>query len=608
MNGYRGKILNVDLTLGRSWEEDLNRDVCKKYLGGSGLAAHLLYTRTPREVEAFDPENHLIFMTGPLTGTIAPTSGRHAVVARSPLTGIWGESDVGGSWGKTLKQAGYDGIIVKGASNHPVYLALDCERAEIRDASHLWRRDTIEVDEILKEEIHEQVVTTSIGEAGENRVRFAAIMSDGLHGRAAGRCGLGAVMGSKRLKAIAVKGDADIPVFDRESLKRAVRAVVPGIRERTRSMNEFGTGGGVPGIEHIGDLPIKNWQAGEWKEGAEAISGQRIARDYLSGKYYCRSCVIGCGRKIHMQDDRYGLVEGGGPEYETLACLGSNCLIEDLPALLKANDLCNRFGLDTISAGGVIAFAMEAFEKGFLSEKELGYPLKWGDPDALLQMIQDIVKRRGAGDILAEGVKRAAQRLDPLTREFAIEVKGMEFPGHDPRAYNSLAVGYATSNRGACHLQAFSHQYENRIHPSDLGFQEIQDRFAVKEKGRLTAKAQDLMAIFDSLKLCKFILGGGLKLQDILSWTFAVTGEDFSPEEMMQLGERIFTLKRVINNRYGISRKDDTLPPRILTLKRGGGTEDNLPPLGLMLSDYYAYRGWDEWGFPTKEKLEELGI
>lgn len=608
MKGYCGKILRVDLSQGRVTPEALLEEDMKQYLGGSGMAARYFYQEMETGVGALDPKNPLLFFTGPLTGTRVPTSGRHVAASRSPLTDVWGEGDVGGTFGTALKKAGVDGLIITGKAANPVYLYVEDGQLEIRDAQHLWGQDTVTVDSILKEELHPTVVTSSIGKGGENQVRFAAIMTDGPHGRAVGRCGLGAVMGAKGLKAIAAQGGGTITAADDSRVREITKGILALAKKNTKGMADYGTAGSISSIESIGDLPIKNWSQGEWKEGAQELSGQRLAETYLTGRYFCGACIIGCGREVEMDHPTFGQVQGAGPEYETLACLGSNCLVDDLAAVVKGNDLCNRYGLDTISTGGVIAFAMEACERGLLTSEDMGFPLNWGDGEGLIRLIHQIAHREGIGDLLAEGVKRAANKLGPLAQEFAIHVKGMELPAHDPRAFNSLAVGYATSSRGACHLQGFSHAYESSLHPQDLGIPEMLDRFSRERKGELTARAQDLMAVLDSLKICKFILFAGVGLGDISAWTGAVLGQEFSPEQLLLIGERISNLKRLINLRYGMTRKDDTLPPRILTLKRGGGTGDHLPPLHYMLSDYYQFRGWNEQGIPSWEKLKELGL
>lgn len=608
MKGYCGKILRVDLTQKRVIREPIPEGFQEAYLGGSGLAAKYFYREMEIGVGALHAKNPLLFFTGPMTGTKVPTSGRHAAASRSPLTGIWGEGDVGGTFGTALKKAGVDGLIITGAAASPVYLFVQDGGLQIRDGQFLWGRDTMEVDDLLKSRLGDQVVTSSIGKGGENLVRFAAIMTDGLDGRAVGRCGLGAVMGSKGLKAIAVEGRGRITAADDPRIREITKGILSQVKKNSKGMTDYGTAVGMTGIEHVGDLPIKNWSLGEWKEGANRLSGQSLAESYLTGRYFCHACIIGCGREVEMDDPTFGQARGAGPEYETLACLGSNCLVDDLAAVVKGNELCNRYGLDTISTGGVIGFAMEAYERGLLTRDDIGFTLHWGDGEGLIQLIHQIAHREGIGDLLAEGVMRAANKLGPLAQEFAVHVKGLELPAHDPRAYNSLAVGYATSSRGACHLQGFSHIYEGSVLPTDLGFKELFHRFTKEGKGELTARAQDLMAVMDSLKMCKFILFGGVGLTEISAWTEAVLGREIYGDLLLKIGERISNLKRLINLRYGKTRKDDTLPPRILTLKRGGGTEDNLPPLHHMLSDYYLYRGWNELGIPTPEKLAELGL
>lgn len=363
------------------------------------------------------------------------------------------------------------------------------------------------------------------------------------------------------------------------------------------------------GNEAVGDLPIRNWTQGSWADEAARISGQRMAATILTGKYYCGSCVVGCGREVEVGDGPYR-VHGAGPEYETLACLGSLCLVDDLHAIAHANELCNRFGLDTISTGATIAFAMECYERGLIRAADAGgLPLRWGDAAIMVRLVEMIGRREGIGDLLADGVRRAAERIGGLAPEFAIYAKGLEFPAHDPRAYNSLALAYATSNRGACHLQAYTHQFERAVTLPELGFQEVQNRFGTDDKGRLVAVGQDLMCMMDSLKLCKFILLGGVKPTQMLDWLNTVTGWEMDLAEFMRCGERIWNLKRLFNVRCGVSRKDDLIPSRILTHRRGsGGAAENLPPLGPMLAEYYAYRGWDAEGIPTAARLQALDI
>ncbi|MBS3975425.1 MAG: aldehyde ferredoxin oxidoreductase family protein [Syntrophomonadaceae bacterium] len=610
MQGYHGKVLLIDLSEGTSVKKEVTKDDVQKYIGGSGLAAKLLYEETGPETDPLGPENLLILMTGPYTGTKVPTSGRHAVVSKSPQTGIWAESDIGGSWGTALKGAGIDGLLIKGIAPKPVYIWIDEGNVEIRQADHLWGKDTYQLDNLIKEETHPKAEITSIGPAGEKMVKFASIMSDGKDGRAAGRSGVGAVMGAKKLKAIAVKGSLPTTIARPEELQQSIKELLPVLTANTKARRDFGTAGTVISAEDIGDLPVKNWRQGSWKEGAAKISGQRMAETILTGRYYCGSCVIGCGRVVKISNGPYAGVEGGGPEYETLAMMGSLCLIEDLEAIALANELCNKYGMDTISTGAVIAFAMECYERGLLTAQDAGgVSLEWGSAEALIELVHQIGQRKGLGDLLAEGVKQASERMGEATREFALHVKGLEPPAHDPRAFNSLAVAYATSNRGACHLQGLSHPFEIRVTLPEIGYLEPLDRFAVKGKGELTATLQNLMSMCDSLKICKFAVIGGASLTHLVHWLNLITGWDQGIEEFLKTGERLYNLKRMYNVRMGITRKDDTLPERLLSLKRGtGGAAVNLPPLEEMLADYYRHRGWDESGIPLPSKLEELNL
>jgi aldehyde:ferredoxin oxidoreductase len=609
--GYIGKLLRVNLTEQICSVENLEaqEETLEKFIGGVGLSARYLFEETTSRTDPLGPDNKLILMTGPFCGTPVPTSGRHAVVARSPLTGIYGESDCGGNWGAMLKKTGFDGIIFEGQSKNPVYLWVNDGKTEIRDASHLWGLDTYDLDEIIKNETHGKAVVASIGQAGERLVRFGSIMTDGNDGRAAGRTGMGAVMGSKKLKAIAVQGRGEVNIIDRKALTDSIREIIPNVMKRTEGLRQYGTSGGVAQIEKLGDLPIKNWRLGSW-EAVEKISGIRLADTILTGRFHCGACPIGCGRIVEIKEGKYAPVKGAGPEYETVAALGSLLLVEDLEAICKANELCNRYGIDTMSTGGVIAFAFEAFERGILPrELTSDLNLSWGDPDAMLRLIHLIGKREGIGDLLAEGVKRAAEKLGHFSQEFAIHTKGLEPSLHDPRAHNGLAVLYATSSIGASHSQGQTHNFEKVLTCPEMGITEPHDRFAVEGKGELVAKTQDLMCLFDSLKLCKFTLFGGISLTYIHQWLKSITGWDLSLNELIKAGERISNLKRLYNIRLGLSRKDDLLHPRLLTHRRGtGGSAENLPHLGKMLSEYYAFRGWDEEGIPRIEKLRELGL
>jgi aldehyde:ferredoxin oxidoreductase len=611
LKGYTGKILYIDLTHHKGRVEDLNEKRALRFIGGSGLGTKFLFEMTDERTDPLGPENPLVFMTGPFTGTAVPLSGRHAVVSRSSLTGILGESDVGGTWGANLKKAGFDAIIVTGASTKPLYLWVRNGQWEIRDSSHLWGKDTYEVDPLLKTETHEKAVVSAIGQAGENQVPLAAIMTDGKDGRAAGRCGMGAVMGSKNLKAIVVYGTGSVPVSDPESVAGLHKQFGAQIAQTAESLRKYGTSGGLSTFETMGVLPLQNWKfVGRWEESAQKINGITMADTLLTGRYHCDQCILGCGRKVKVKSGPYAGAEGAGPEFETLALLGSNCLIDNLEALCFANELCNRFGLDTISTGGVIAFAMEAYERGLIDRRDAGgIELKWGSPEALVETIRMIALRKGLGETLGKGLKKASEELGRNSVEFAMHVKGLGLPAYDPRGYNGSALAYATSARGACHLSGLTHAFERVMKCPEVGIPEPIDRFQVEGKAALAAKSQNLMGMMDSLKLCKFILFGGITVTHIIKWYQDVTGGEMTADQFGKTGERIFNLKRLYNVLMGISRKDDTLPLRSLTSKRvGKGITPNLPPLGQMLGEYYEYRGWSEEGIPTPEKLAELGL
>ncbi len=611
MKGYMGKILRVDLTKGKVETEKLDENLARKFIGGSGLATKILYDETGPETDPLGPENRLIFMTGPFAATPVITSGRHHVVTKSPLTGAYTESDSGGTWGPFLKRAGFDGIVVTGKSSKPVYLWVTEGKVEIRDASRLWGMDTYDVEPAVRKETNPGAVVAAIGPGGEKGVRFASIMNDGKEARAAGRGGAGAVMGSKNLKAIAVFGKMQVEMADPEGLRASLREIGPMVAKNTEGMRKNGTAGGLASFEALGSLPIQNWKyQGRWEQGAVKIAGPAMTEKILKGNYFCERCVIGCGRKVKVENGPFAPVDGAGPEYETVAMLGSLCMVDDLEAIAKGNELCNRYGIDTISAGGAIAFAMEAYEKGLITKKETGeIEVLWGRGDVMVKLVELIGKREGLGQLLGEGVRIAAQKIGKTAAEYSIQVKGQELPAHDPRCFNAGAVNYATSNRGACHLAGFSHVFERVLSMPEIGVDQPAPRLEVKGKGELAAKTQNVMGLFDSLKLCKFALFGGLKLTPILSWYNMVTGNPMDMPEFLRTAERIFNLKRLYNVRCGISRKDDTLPARMLTLKHEGeGLNPSLPPLGEMLGEYYKFRGWSEEGIPLPEKVKELGL
>ena len=597
IDGYMGRWLHVDLSSGSITTNPLDPDDAQRFLGGSGLAARLLADRLATEPDPLGPENALGFTTGPMAGTPAPTSDRFTAAGRSPLTMLWGEGDCGGRWASALKGAGFDAILVTGQAATPVYLEVEDGEAELRDATALWGQDTYELDL--------GGPTVCIGLAGERAVRFASIMHDGSAGRAVGRTGLGAVMGSKRLKAIVAKGTRRPVVARPEALRESIRVLRDDIVKGAMGMHLHGTAGGLENYHNLGNLPIRNWRQGSWPEGAAKITGKTVSETILTGYYGCRGCPIRCGRVVAVTDGPHAGVQGGGPEYETLGAFGSMCLIDDLPAIAHMNEISNRLGMDTISAGCVIAFAMEAREHGIWPEGPA-----WGDADAAIQLLEQIGRREGeVPTLLGEGTRRAAETWGGLAREFAVHVKGMEPPMHDPRAYVSQGIGFGTSTRGADHLQSLAHLFERVLAAPSLGIPEPLPRFTAEGKGRLVATLQNLMALFDSLKLCKFLMFGEIQPPHLAEWANAVTGLDRELADYMRVGERVCNLRRVINARLGASRVDDMLPVRLLATRRGdGGSPDALPPFGPMLADYYAARGWTEMGLPTPQLLRDLDL
>ena len=610
MSGFAFKLLDVDLSAGSTEFRTIEREAIPRFVGGSGLAAWLLWKEGPTDPDPLAPEAHLLFLTGPLTGTPATSSGRHGVAGRSPLTGFWGEASVGGTWGTSLRKAGVDGIRVVGRATRPVYFWITRERVEIRDASHLLGADTFDVHSVLQRETHPRSAVSCIGPAGERGVRIACVMTDGPHGRAAGRCGLGAVMGAKALKAIVVYGEGEMPVARREDLLSDVRAIASDFMERTAGLRRAGTAGLVLPQEELGSFPIRNYGQDRWPEGARKISWPAMEEALFVQSYRCSGCIIGCGRTVGMGGTNAaasGLT--GGPEYETLALLGANLLVDDIRAVQRMNELCNRLGIDTMEAGSLVAFAMEIFEKGLLpTDVAEGIEPRWGDGETALEILRQMGESRGLGAFLGQGYLRVLGALHPDAAEVAMQVKGLGLPAHDPRAYNSVALGYATSNRGACHLQGFTHVFERVVTEPALGLEEIGDRFDTK-KGKMVADLQALMALYDSLTICKFNLFGGVKLPRLAKWFEMVTGIPMDPEDLILAGERIFNVKRLLNLRWGLRPEMDTLPKRMLTVaKNGGPSRGNVPPLDEMLKDYYIARGWDSSGGPDAQTRARLGL
>ena len=609
IGGYAGKILRVNLSDEKISEEPLDFSFVRSLIGCLGVASKIMLEELDPNVKPFDPRNKLILATGPLTGSTAPAANKSIMISRSPLTNIWGEAIFSANCGIELKRAGYDMLIVEGKADEPVYLSIHNGTTEIRDASGIWGMETFPACDAIKRDLGEMdAAVICIGPAGEKLVRLASIISD--NGRAAGRCGLGAVMGSKNLKAIAAKGSEEIKVANPEMLDELRDKIVKTVKKKLKAFSDYGTSRGVASFEEMGNLPIKNWTKGRFP-GAEKISGIRMAETILVGRKACFACPVACGRYIKITEGPYAPLEGYGPEYETIAALGSLCMNDNLESIAKANDLCNRLGLDTISVGASIAFAMECYEKGIITKDDTGgIELTWGNHEAIIKMIELMGRREGFGAILGEGSKRAAEKIGKGAERYAMHVKGLELPMHNPYRFKEMGLQYAVSERGACHLRGFSMLPARGILFPDLGLDKRLDGFTIEGKARVVKIMQDACRMVDALGICKFIaFFGNIPLTSLAELYTAVTGWKTTLEELMKAGERIWMLQRVFNVRMGVKREDDTLPKRFLEEPMAeGAAKGQIVELEPMLKEYYVERGLDEEGRPKKEKLKELNL
>jgi aldehyde:ferredoxin oxidoreductase len=594
--GYCGRVLRINLS-DRSYKvEDLDLGLAGKYLGGRGLASRMLYNEIDPKVDPFSPENKIFFATGPLTGTPTTTGGRYMVVTKSPLSDTIASSNSGGYWGAELKSAGYDMIVVEGRADSPVYITIEDDKVEIKDASHLWGKVVSETTKAIEQEMPPKTRVLAIGPAGEKLSRIACVMND--YYRAAGRSGVGAVMGSKNLKAIAVKGSGSPKIHDAEALREVVSRCTRKIREHGvtgQGLPNYGTAVLVNIINENGAFPTRNFQTGYF-EGAEKISGETLAEKYLVKRDPCYRCPIACGRYCKTDE-----VEGGGPEYETIWAFGADCGVDDLEAIIKANFWCNELGLDTISAGTTIAAAMELYEKGYIKDDELGgVSLKFGDKEAIVEWTKKMGYREGFGDKLAEGSYRLATMYG--APEFSMSVKKLELPAYDPRGVQGHGLQYATANRGGCHVRGYM------ISPEILGVPEKLDRLSIEGKAQWVKLFQDLTAAIDSLGMCLFT-SFALDAADYVEIYNAATGSGITKEQLLEAGERIWNLERMFNIKAGVEPKEDTLPRRLLEVPMPEGpTKGYVHQLDKMLPEYYRLRGWDENGNPTEETLRKLGV
>lgn len=610
--GWTGCVLRVNLTRGEVRREALDPRLARDYVGGRGIGARLLWDEVDPEIDPLSPENLLVFATGPLTGTNASCGARYMVVTKGPLTGCITTSNSGGRWGPELKFAGYDLLALEGRSPEPVYLWILDDRVELRPAADLWGKGVFETeDEIRRETGVVDCSIASIGPAGENGVLYAAIVNDKF--RAAGRSGVGAVMGSKNLKAIAVRGTGGVRVADPAALMAAQWAqkeVLSKAPLTSEGLPAYGTLALMNVINEHGALPTRNYKEAQF-EGAESISGEELAQTRLASNKACFACTIACGRVSNISNEgvgRYTLKTSPrnwhhateGPEYENAWSLGADCGVDDLDAILKSNLLCNDLGMDPISLGATIAASMELYEAGVLSEEQTGMPLPFGSGEALVAMTEATGFRRGFGDEIAQGSKRLGEKLGHP--EVFMGVKGQEFPAYDPRALQGMGLGYATSNRGACHLRAYT------VSAEVVGEPEPMDPRATEGKAQLTVDMQNISTAVDATGLCIFLTFGNT-LSDLTPLVAAATGIAYTDDDLIRAGERIWNLERLWNLRAGIEPSEDKLPKRMLDdAIPAGPAAGEVNRLSEMLPEYYRLRGWSEDGRPGVEKLEDLGI
>ena len=602
MYGYRGVILKIDLSQGTIEKEPIDLSIARQFIGGAGLGCRILYDLVDANTQPLGPENPLLIITGPFAGTAVPTGSKATMCARSPLTGLWAHSTFGGHLGADIKFAGYDGILITGKADRPSYILVEDDHVEIRNGQHLWNLDTDETWNILKDETgHKRAGIARIGIAGENLVKYAGVIVD--HHRAAGRTGMGAVMGSKFLKAIVVHGtDRDVPVAEPDRLDEYSRSLNSSKSESPtfQLYSDVGSAGFVDmAIEMWGSLPIKFYMAADF-DGYE-ISGATVKETILVGKRACYRCPIACGRIIEVNEGKYATGRTSGPELEITGTMGTLILNNDLNALSYINKEMNLLGIDTISGGNTIAFAYYLYNMGVISSDDLdGLQPKWGDPDPAIELLKKIANREGIGDLMAEGSLAFGERFG--VAHLAPQVNGLELPQHDPRAFSGMTIAYTTSPRGACHM--IGDMYNAQMGMDDEAIDVVSiDRFG--NEAEIAARLQDFRAVTNSLVVCHFY---PMESTEVVELVKMVTGWDYSIEDLKTTGERIFTLMRLFNLKLGYNTKKEQLPEIILH-PLDGPTEGYVPDVEEQLQTWYKYRDWDrETGMPSREKLEKLGL
>jgi aldehyde:ferredoxin oxidoreductase len=599
-------LLKIDLTSHDIQIDRIPDDYIRDYIGASGLAARLLWDTLDPSIDPLDPRSPLLWITGPLTGTGGPTTGRFTICGRSPQTGLWGESNIGGFVGPELRCAGFDAVWITGRAEQPLYLWIRDGQVELRPAGHLWgQADTYTVQGLIRTEVGEpRARVASIGLAGENLVPFASIMSD--HGRAAARVGMGALMGSKNLKALAVRGSGKLVVGTERYRKLRVTANKDLLQQNmTDVLQQTGTSGAADFLQYMGDMPQKYWTSAAF-DGAYNISGSQMADTILTGVTACQGCVIKCGREVTIKEGPYTTSgPAKGPEYETICSFGSQLLVDDLEVITALGERCDRLGLDTISAGNTIALAYLLFERGLINVQDTGgIELHWGDAVPCFQLLDQMANREGFGALLAMGSRDLAAHF--AAPEMAVHVHNLEVPMHDPRAFSGQAVAYVTSPRGACHNQSDFFQVEVGGAVDEIGVSDLPDRHTEAGKARMVARHQHWRTVCNSLVICFFAVVQPSSIAELYS---AYVGRDVSLEELMRAGERAWNLKRLYNLRLGLSPITEKLPSLLLQPLNDGGQAGHVPDMELLLDEYYAASGWDRsTGWPKPEKLAELGL
>jgi aldehyde:ferredoxin oxidoreductase len=597
--GYTGKFLRIDLSAGKIKAEKLDEETARKYWGGRGWGGYLLLKELESKLDPFSSKNKIFFLTGPLQGTLTPFAPKFVVITKSPLTGTFTRVVAGGQWGPELKFAGYDGVIVEGKSAKPVYIFIDDDKVEIRDGTHLWGLTTGETENAIKKDLNDKTIQVlSIGQAGEKKVRFASVIHES---RAAARGGTGAVMGSKNLKAIAVRGTGNVVVADLARFKNLLVEAYEAIKSNPAYPGrvKYGTSGTVSVAHGLGVMPVRNYSSGVFEE-IEGLIAETMRKKIVIHDESCFACSVPCGKLSLIKEGPYGGTVLQGPQYETIGLLGTNCGISSIEAVARANYLCNEYGMDTISTGNVMAYAIEAYQRGFLTKSDVdGVEMRFGDPELVLGLIDRIAKREGLGNKLAEGVKAFSQELGREASKFAMHGKGQEFACFEPRSVVGLGLLYATATTGANH--SFGNTFREEMRMGDL--------VTGKGKAKLVVESQNSYCLMDSAIYCSFSRFTGLEHIPRLQILSAVTGWNYSEEDFQKQANRIYTVERLFNLRQGFERKDDTLPYRSLAEPMPDGpAKGNVVPLEEMLPEFYSLRRWDESGKPIQETLEALSL